>query len=459
MSGRARRASSQRGTSAAAAGAAASAAGASESVRDGLRKLGVLLKPKTLDADGWNEVAEGDGTDQAETSWLDRKWPLKGVPGAEERAQGAGGGWSINDLRALPKTMPDTLYLTLNAQLRVRRSREGADRKRPTKKRAYIAGGNANSNKRQHQPSRQDGYIPPAAAASLDLTPTAPSGPAPGARNGRLGSRTSIAAAGTKAFNQATKRDANGLADHILGIPQARVAAALTKALKRKEVQEHCKDCDLTITEAQSAMYRTLAEGQAAIHEALKFKGDETRKRKLSDVEQQTRWGWGPEMERRAQLQAAANIAEAGKQTLRAAGHKPAGINALRKLGIGRGRQKTTAKELAGVFLDATKELSLNLFKRRCGKGTHPEDVAMVVEWVTVNYLLEIPGRVTKVKRRNPSVSIGDPGAWEKVAMPTCALRDTKDNIFAEFKNRHADLVKETDATNPAAKMKRGIKW
>ena len=49
-------------------------------------------------------------------------------------------------------------------------------------------------------------------------------------------------------------------------------------------------------------------------------------------------------MERRAQLQAAANIAEAGKQTLRAAGHKPAGINALRKLGIGRGRQKTTAK-------------------------------------------------------------------------------------------------------------------
>ena len=148
MSGQARRASSQRGTSAAAAGAAASAAGASESVRDGLRKLGVLLKPKTLDADGWNEVAEGDGTDQAETSWLDWKWPLKGVPGAEERAQGAGGGWSINDLRALPKTMPDTLYLTLNAQLRVRRSREGADRKRPTKKRAYVAGGNANSNKR-----------------------------------------------------------------------------------------------------------------------------------------------------------------------------------------------------------------------------------------------------------------------------------------------------------------------
>jgi len=47
----------------------------------------------------------------------------------------------------------------------------------------------------------------------------------------------------------------------------------------------------------------------------------------------------------------------------------------------------------------------------------------------------------------------------EIVAMPTCALRDTKDNIFAEFKNRHADLVKETDATNPAAKMKRGIKW
>ena len=254
MSGRARRASSQRGTSAAAAGAAASAAGASESVRDGLRKLGVLLKPKTLDADGWNEVAEGDGTDQAETSWLDRKWPLKGVPGAEGRAQGAGGGWSINDLRALPKTKPDTLYGTLNAQLRLRRSREGADRKRPTKKRAYVAGGNANSNKRQHQPSRQDGYIPPAAAASLDLTPTAPSGPAPGARNGRLGSRTSIAAAGTKAFNQATKRDANGLADHILGIPQARVAAALTKALRRKEVQEHCKDCDLTITEAQSAM-------------------------------------------------------------------------------------------------------------------------------------------------------------------------------------------------------------
>ena len=373
---------------------------------------------------GWDEEKEGEQWGH----WHRRPWTFHKVMVKGGAPEGVSWSGTYEQMRALPPS-EDALYNALaNRWKGVRKDMHNRGKKGISEaaKRLYTQGGNAVTKRRMLQPSRQTSQHSPQSTGT-----------------GTVRKQHSTAVKGTAAFTQGVKRTANDLERTIMAVNPERAAAAVDKVLTRPTVQAQLDRSQLTVTPAERKLLNTIEKGMQAMHAAMSKKSS----RKLAPVEHISN-----PMQKAAQLQAVANVLEAGKQVCAHEGLQHAGQKALGELGISHRRQCDTAKTLANAFLSDSKALALNLFHRRKGNGVSPEHVQLVTEFVTGHYLLEIPGRVTKVKRRNFDVPIGDRNAFTKVPVPTCALRDTKDNMFNEFKREYPDVV------NPPDK-KRGLKW
>jgi hypothetical protein len=409
---------------------------------------------KTLEENGWDEAAEGDGTETADTSWLDRKWEVAGLKDRD-------GGctlWSLNAAQALEKGALRTRLLEQIKKKRIAQAKfEKRRRETGQEKRGYVKDGNATTKyRRLSQPSRKPGYKPPAHRAQRDGdgwsdSDSETASPAPTA--GRTATNPSTTAKGVA---QKEKRGAvklvAALYDLLSNISDDARGGAFKRALRHDRIAPLVKDCPSVLDVVDEKIFNVLIEGCKAVRELCAARG--------ADVFNKGEH-CGMEAEKLAQRVALANLVELGKQACKKKGLPSCGEKAIREsLLVSTNLQTEVRKRLNKVYSEETVALSLNLFRERSGAGVTEEAQSSVVEFVS-EHLMEIPGKMTTVKSQVPDPENTGKFVVTKRAVSTCGLRDTHANLYQMWSehNKHLLTGNTRTLTSGLFQKRLGLPW
>jgi hypothetical protein len=208
------------------------------------------------------------------------------------------------------------------------------------------------------------------------------------------------------------KRAVSDVKAAIQRVPAAMAANVIDRALQDPDVREHISGAKTVITAKERRLLDTLVAGSRAWADIRRRKGISLLTGALV-----------------GQSKALANVLELGRQAI--------GVNAAigqtaaqEMLRVNAALQHEATQLLRGVYNDSTKAISLGLIRTRRGRQVSTENVSAVVDFINADWLNEVPGRTKRV------VVDG-----RKARVSVCALRDTTENIFHEFKKAHSDVV------------------